>query len=99
MMDGCARKPTTPLGRSWTSRPVDRDREDDDGDGGNETNGNSRARLGGVRPRGDVARRASRARQTRVETLAEKALWMDDVGKKYSRAEETDERRDDERVD
>ena len=82
-MDGWmdARKPTTTIGAFHPDRTR---RFNDDLNAGNETNGNSRARCGGVRP----PTRVASMRIAGVETVAEKALWMDGCRKKiYSRVQ------------
>ena len=87
-MDGCREVP--PDGCAQTHHdhrgvPPDRTRRfNDDLNAGNETNGNSRARCGGVRP----PTRVASMRIAGVETVAEKALWMDGCRKKiYSRVQ------------
>ena len=94
-MDGWmdARKPTT-IGAFADVPPGRTRRCNDDLNAGNETNGNSRARYDGVRP----PTRVASTRIAGVETVAEKALWLD-VGKNIFAGTETDERRDDETVD
>jgi hypothetical protein len=81
-MDGWmdARKPTTTIGAFADVPPGRTRRCNDDLNAGNETNGNSRARYDGVRP----PTRVASTRIAGVETVAEKALWLD-VGKKYIR--------------
>jgi len=79
-MDARANPPTTV---GWCA-PADVS-TGDDGDAGNETKRNTRARWGGVRPSGSVARRDDARRDRRALSGKKRCLWLD-VGKKYSRA-------------
>jgi len=89
--DGCG-ETHHEAGRERLDRRCARADADDDE---TETNGNSRARSAVVRPRADVARRASRVSRVRFLSRKKRCGWMDGCRKNTLANRETDERRDD----